>query len=532
MTSKIANLEMYNLNEIQIFNDTWWSQIQMHCANFDLNPPIVLKKTFQLQDEGSSGNLFLGQTCGWPLTINQDAYKIIGIPKYACSGCMEEQYRSVIIKRKDLYTDSSFKQLKNRIVAVNSRTSCSGCLMLAATVGKDIMKSAKIKYTGAHVKSIEAVSSGCADFASIDCVTFALLEKHRPDLLLNIKVIGFTFPCPSLPYVTSKHATSEFICNLQASIQRALDSTEPTAIHARSQLLIRGMKFPQDPNAAMGEYVARISRLQQLALSASREEGNFITDLSGGTSDMDMEPNPLPDQGPRIEPAITVGEAEVFLRSMQQEDCVFAQSLLDHIFRTVHNTDAAASASHDVAVGQGSQMYSSWGLMEDGIRCIRTIFPEGISAAAQYLGADPPDSSPVYDIVCFLGNRKGVHECLSNDHEIVSDCWATDAQLCLNLDGNVVLGYATAEVEPGGDWGNVVLFKRGKSADDFVGDNTTHCRATRDISPLYYDRVRIHRGKAVLSTHQVTILRTLFAKYNNPNDGDTCPIQLRKIFEW
>ena len=556
---------MYNLNEIQDYNNIWWNAIRSNCKTNGLNAPELLQTNVQLQDLGKSGQLFLGQTCGWPLTINQSSYNVVGVPKYSCNGCIDDRYRSVIIIRNDLYMDNSISQMKNRTVAINSRTSCSGCLLLAATIGKDIMKSMKVIYTGAHVLSVQAVNDGQADYASIDCVTFALIQKHRPELLVNIKVIGYTLSCPSLPYVTSRTATDDFIHIIQQSIQQTLLTTDTTVIHALSQLYLTDMTITSDTDLFMNRYITCISQLQLLA-SASIDVYTpkewFITDWTVIDDAYENISRPIESSNTSSNTDDNWKEDSVqsTLLGLQPMDTVFAQSLIDHILSYTTNTTNTnnTNSSNNSSVN----MFSTWKLMEDGIRSIRIIFPNGIQSATEYIqnhhspnydtspSNDTASEEDIYNIVCFLGNRKPVYDCLPNDHEIVSDCWSTDTELCLHLDSNIILGYATAEVEPGGDWGNVVLFKHGKDANDFISDTSNECHrhATKDISPLYYSQVRIHRGKVHIhgsnhinnttntpdTNNTVTYHRTLYVKYTNPNIVTTneCPIKYRRIFDW
>ena len=35
----------------------------------------------------------------------------------------------------------------------------------------------------------------------------------------------------------------------------------------------------------------------------------------------------------------------------------------------------------------------------------------------------------IYNIICFIGNRYNVEDCLENDVDIVQACWSIDAKL-------------------------------------------------------------------------------------------------------
>ena len=78
--------------------------------------------------------------------------------------------------------------------------------------------SKNILWTGSHVNSIDAINTFRADFAAIDCVTFELLRKNRPDLLKSIRIIGYSVKAPSLPYVTSIYTPTEVVKNIKLAI--------------------------------------------------------------------------------------------------------------------------------------------------------------------------------------------------------------------------------------------------------------------------------------------------------------------------
>ena len=56
-----------------------------------------------------------------------------------------------------------------------------------------------IMVTGSHEASVAAVAEGLADLAAIDCVSFALLERGRPELIERVAVVAESPRSPSLP---------------------------------------------------------------------------------------------------------------------------------------------------------------------------------------------------------------------------------------------------------------------------------------------------------------------------------------------
>ena len=58
----------------------------------------------------------------------------------------------------------------------------------------------------------------------------------------------------------------------------------------------------------------------------------------------------------------------------------------------------------------------------------------------------------------------------------------------------VVEAYITCEISPGGDWYNLVILTEGAAVEDFTQNNFVHSEVVKEVAPLYYRQVRIHRG--------------------------------------
>ena len=80
----------------------------------------------------------------------------------------------------------------------------------------------------------------------------------------------------------------------------------------------------------------------------------------------------------------------------------------------------------------------------------------------------------------------------------------------------LVAAYATAEVTPGGDWGNVVVLQKGVSADEFSRHQVHHSKISGGpIAPSYYSRLRIHRCSYSLVSGCVRFNRTLSTRFES-----------------
>ncbi|CAC5424139.1 unnamed protein product [Mytilus coruscus] len=88
-----------------------------------------------------------------------------------------------------------------------------------------------------------------------------------------------------------------------------------------------------------------------------------------------------------------------------------------------------------------------------------------------------------------------------------------------NIDGKLIeefsnhvdiLAYVTAERALGGDSGNLVLLKSLEAIKEWTNRSVHHI-AIREISPYYYSKVRIHRGRFV--NGKTCTYQTLFIDY-------------------
>src|SRR5690606_19817087 len=75
--------------------------------------------------------------------------------------------------------------------------------------------------SGGHANSLNMVREGAADLAAIDCVTWALLDRHRPIALEGLAIVGEGPSLPALPCITSPATTDEEVGALLGALQAA-----------------------------------------------------------------------------------------------------------------------------------------------------------------------------------------------------------------------------------------------------------------------------------------------------------------------
>ena len=171
--------------------------------------------------------------------IYRDRLRLVATLRYAAPGCDGPRYSSQLVVRADSPGDR-LADFRGAVCALNSWDSLSGWVALAAALPEPRFFRAAL-VTGAHVDSLAAVAAGDADIAAIDCVTYALLQRHRPSAIVGLRVIGRTALAPGLPLVTRRDVDDGTVEALRSALRDAL--ADPALAEARAALLIEGIEI-------------------------------------------------------------------------------------------------------------------------------------------------------------------------------------------------------------------------------------------------------------------------------------------------
>lgn len=233
-----ASLPMYDLPEVRWATDALWSAIAARLTAAGIAAPPALSRGPAVHELWADPALLLSQTCGNPyVRAYRDRLRLVATPRYAAPGCDGPRYASVLVVRADAPGDG-LADFRGAVCAVNSWDSLSGWVALAAALPEPRFFRAAL-VTGAHADSVAAVATREADIAAIDCVTYALLQRHRPAATAGLRVIGRTALAPSLPLVTRRDVDDGTIEALQSALRDAL--ADPALAEARAALLIEGI---------------------------------------------------------------------------------------------------------------------------------------------------------------------------------------------------------------------------------------------------------------------------------------------------
>ena len=238
-----ASLPMYSLPEVRDHTDRLWTAVAEELRRLGVaGVPDTLERPADHRDAWRPHGLLLSQSCGYPAAgALRGVVRIVATPHYTAPGCDGLRYSSVVAVRASSRA-TTLPALRGTVCAFNARDSHSGYnalrAMIAPIAGGRPFFAATIE-TGAHVASIEAVRDGRADVCAIDCVTWALLTRHRPASLSGLAVLARTEAMPGLPFVTGGGRPDAAVATLRRALARALARAD--LADTRDALLIAGV---------------------------------------------------------------------------------------------------------------------------------------------------------------------------------------------------------------------------------------------------------------------------------------------------
>ncbi len=182
-------------------------------------------------------HLLFAQTCGFPFVKRlKGRVRLVATPVYDAPGCLGPTMVSVVITRAN-GAPANLAASAGMTVAINEPGSNSGYNLLRAAIAP--LAGARPFFggmveTGGHLASIEAVRSGKADLAAIDCITYDLLRRHAPERIEGLAILAETPSGPNLPFITGLSTSDEDVTALREALKAAV--TAPELADARAIL--------------------------------------------------------------------------------------------------------------------------------------------------------------------------------------------------------------------------------------------------------------------------------------------------------
>lgn len=231
----IAALPMYDRPETSAANDILWMAIRTALRADGIEAPHSLTRPDDPWTVWRAPDLLLAQTCGLPFrSCLHESVALVASPDHGLPGCPPGHYFSVLVCRRHGGRIPQTRDFDGATLAYNEAVSQSGWAAPwahFAALGLGI--GARIA-TGSHRASALAVAEGRADFAAIDAVTWALIERHDA-IAAKLAVFDRTAPTPALPFITAKARPARRIA---VALRRAVASLSP---RTRAALLLKGV---------------------------------------------------------------------------------------------------------------------------------------------------------------------------------------------------------------------------------------------------------------------------------------------------
>ena len=248
--ARFASLPMYSLPEIAEATEALWRAISVRLVAAGLEDvPLALRRDPDHRRSWRDPDLLFGQSCGYPLmTEFRDCLRAVAAPLYGAPGCSGATHCSFFIAPRNSAA-RRLADLRGGRFAFNSRDSNSGYnlagLAFASLAAGGRFFSKAIE-TGSHEASLALVADGKADCASIDCVTHALLARHRSALVAATRVLDRSAASPTLPFVTAASADDRTVAALRDALAAAM--ADPALAATREALLLLGVVPAANPD--------------------------------------------------------------------------------------------------------------------------------------------------------------------------------------------------------------------------------------------------------------------------------------------
>jgi ABC-type phosphate/phosphonate transport system substrate-binding protein len=240
MGALVASLGMYDYPFVAEANQRLWRAIGAYLGAAGIAVPEALDPA-EPREVWADPRLLFGQTCGYPfIKTLRGRVSLIATPIYSFDGCEGPNYCSFVVASAKSQ-GRSLAGFEGSRAALNARDSNSGMNLLRALlapIARGRPMFSEVVVTGSHAASLAAVADGSADIAAIDCVSFALLRKSRPELFEGVAVIGRTQSTPGLPFVIN----AELGKSLAAAVRVALFAVlnDPALAEARATIGLKG----------------------------------------------------------------------------------------------------------------------------------------------------------------------------------------------------------------------------------------------------------------------------------------------------
>lgn len=226
----IANLPMYDRPELTDAHNEFWNLIKDNLIDAGLKPPAKLAQNAGEFKCWTDTSFYFSQTCGKPYSnILHENVTLTGTPDYDLEDCPPGYYRSAYIINK--FDDrENLSDHKNSLFAYNDKNSQSGYHVTKNYFTNEIE-------SGSHINSVKMVAGKTAEIAAIDANSLKLMTEYD-DFVKDIKIIEWSDPTPTLPFIAFKGANQELFFNAIKNAIASLSQKSRRKLHLKDIVFI------------------------------------------------------------------------------------------------------------------------------------------------------------------------------------------------------------------------------------------------------------------------------------------------------
>lgn len=243
----IANLMMYQRPQLADAHARFWELIRKHLAGFGINSPEHLSQDAEEFSVWNHPGLVLSQTCGMPYrTWLHGKVQLVGTPDYGLVDCPPGYYRSALVVRAG-ETRGALEDFENAVFAYNQTFSQSGYAAPSWHLKSKGFWFQNLQHTGQHLLSAKAVADGRADIASLDAVSWRLMQQHE-SFADQLRVLEWTEPTPGLPLITALGQDADRIFDAVQMAIAHLTAEDRAALGIKGLVKIAPERYLAVPN--------------------------------------------------------------------------------------------------------------------------------------------------------------------------------------------------------------------------------------------------------------------------------------------
>ncbi len=244
----VASLAMYvSPPPLDEATRLFWRALAQRIRGHGLEAPEALDEDLHYDEAWFRPDLLFGQTCGYPYVRQlRGKVQLVATPVYGFPGCDGPLNGSFIVVNTGS-SATSIADLRGSRAAINEPGSNSGYNLFRAFVAPHAVDGrffASVLQTGGHRASMEAVSSGAADVASIDCVTFGNTQRFEPDRVAGLRILAETAKGPGLPFITAASTPARDLVILRRALAETI--ADPALAEVCDTLSLQGISLLGD----------------------------------------------------------------------------------------------------------------------------------------------------------------------------------------------------------------------------------------------------------------------------------------------